>query len=159
MLFTSGCNPTFDWRAYYDYENNWQAFFPGKTFKKKRNFDLLIDGVPTSLSMTQNSTKINKMVFTIDCSELTNNKVKTSQLSKYLISSLEKNFKLKNKKKINKNIYIYSGVFPASKKPVVKIKLMTLIHEKEDFVIRGIVYGEHENFLHSEAMFFLNSIK
>ncbi len=159
MSSVLGCSPTFDWRVHYAAENDWQAFFPGKPFKKIRELNLLVDDVPIQLKVTQNSTKIKKMVFTVDCSELLDDKINTLQLSKKLTSSLEKNFKLKNKKKLSKNIYIYSGVFPTSKKPDVEIKLMALILNKDDFVIRGVVYGQSENFLQNEAMFFLNSIK
>ena len=159
LPFVLGCSPTYDWRVHYSKENDWQAFFPGKPFKKIRDLKLLIDDDPIQLKVTQNSTKIKKMVFTVDCSELLDDKIDTSQLSIKLVSSLEKNFKLKNKKKLSKKIYSYSGVFPSSKKPAVEIKLMTLTLSKENFVVRGVVYGQSESFLQNEAMFFLNSIK
>ena len=159
LPFVLGCSPAFDWRVYYATENDWQAFFPSKPFKKVRDLNLLIDDTPVQLKMTQNSTKVNKMVFTVDCSELLDKKTETSQLSERLVISLEKNFKLKNKKKLSKNIYSYSGVFPTSKKPDVEIKLLALILSKDNFIIRGVVYGQSDSFLQDEAMFFLNSIK
>ncbi len=159
LPFVLGCSPTYDWRVHYSKENDWQAFFPGKPFKKVRDFKLLIDDVPIQVKVTQNSTKIKKMVFTVDCSELLDDKIDTLQLSKKLDSTLKKNFKLKNKRLLSNNIYSYSGVFPSSKKPDVEIKLMILMLSKDNFVLRGVVYGQSESFLQNEAMFFLNSIK
>jgi hypothetical protein len=157
--FILGCNPTFDWRILQSKDNNWQAYFPGKPLERNRDLKLEIDNVSVKLKMVQHSAKVNEMVFTLDSSKVLNNKIKLARLSEKLETTLKKNFKLNNKRDLGKNIYVYSGMLPSSKKPSIEIKLMTSSFSKEKSILRGVVYGEADKFIKNEAMFFLESIK
>jgi hypothetical protein len=158
-LFIFACSPAFDWRIFHQEENKWKAHFPAKPFKKNRDFYLEVNNVPVKLKMAQHSTNVKKMNFAVDSSEILDNKINLSELSKILKTSLEKNFNLQDKKNLGKNIFLYSGVYSTAKNSSVRVKLMTLSILKKNVVVRGIVYGESDEFVIDQAMFFLDSIK
>lgn len=157
--FISGCTPTFDWRILQQEESKWQAIFPSKPFKKNRKIILNVNAIPATLQMEQYSSMVEEISFTVDSSEILEEKIELSKLSEILGKSLEKNFSLKNKKKLKNNIFQYEGTYSNSQKSSIKIVLMTKTVLKKNVVVRGIVFAKLKKFSEDQALFFLSSIE
>ncbi|OUW04208.1 MAG: hypothetical protein CBD16_02520 [Betaproteobacteria bacterium TMED156] len=159
LIFLAGCSPTFDWRVYHHKNNYWQALFPSKPTVNNREFKLKIEKDFVKLKMEQYISSVKDINFIVDNSEFIHEKIDIKILEKKLKTSLEKNFKLKNKRNLENQIVSYSGSFLSKNNITKKIKLLTLITLRDNVVVRGVVFSDYKKFSEDEAIFFLRSIK
>ena len=150
------CYPTYNWRLVQTEEFGWEALFPAKPKRDRRNINITYKSKQKVITVDRYSVVLNDMNFVLDVMSYEGNTTESDIFLKNSIKkSLRENFNVPEETELVDGVQINGFIDAIESKPVVLIIKHLQNHHS---MARATVLANPKNFKTDQAYFFLESI-